>query len=492
MNSNTINDTTFTLRQDGTLVAVTSVDYDSATKTATLTPVADLLPGTPYNATISSTVENINGDTPLAANYAWSFTASPEMSLVSMSTSEIVGNNRSDISNIDATGRYVVFESTATNLVANISTNGLNQIYRKDTVTGDVILVSSDSTNLLAANNACFAPAISDNGRFVVFQSAATNLSSIPTGGTQQIYIKDLADGTTELVSRDATGTTVANTSAANPVVSSDGRFVVFESSATNLSALPANGVTQIYRKDMSDDTVDMVSLETTLNGGAAGFSGNTDMSNDGRFIVFESNAQNLVLPAPTAFNHIYFVDMNTPDSIEQISVNTAGSDDVASSFNPSVSDDGRFVVFESNATNLATPDSNGTTDIFLRDRSLPSTTLVSVNPATGDSADNSSTNGSISSDGSYVAFQSRALDLVSGDNPGLIDIYVRNVSLPTITIDQINIPETGIPDPTVDSGRAVISKDGRYVSFDSVHKYTPEDTNGLFDVYRAYNRTYQ
>ncbi|MGD8802367.1 MAG: hypothetical protein PVG12_04225, partial [Gammaproteobacteria bacterium] len=162
----------------------------------------------------------------------------------------------------------------------------------------------------------------------------------------------------------------------------------------------------------------------------------------------------------------------------------------------PSVSDDGRYVVFESNAANLdlSTTDNNNATDVFLRDRNpsgAPSTTLVSVNPVTATSADSASTNASISSNGSYIAFQSIASDIVSGDNLALIDIYVRNLDSATIMIDQVNISATGI-NPTVNSGRATISKDGRYVSFDSVHKYTLDDTDGLFDVYRAYNSSYQ
>jgi hypothetical protein len=428
----------------------------------------------------------------LAADYVWSFTVSPGVFLASKNDSGIVGNNRSDISDIDGTGRYVVFESTATNLVANISTNGLNQVYRKDTVTGEVNLVSSESSNLQAANNASFSPAISDNGRFVVFQSAATNLSSITTGGILQVYIKDLTDGSIELVSRNINGT-AGNATATNAVVSNDGRYVAFQSGATNLSTLSNNGAVQIYLKDMADESVDMVSRETTLTGGANGLSANADISNDGRFVVFESNATNLVSPQTTNINRVYLVDMNDPDTIEPVSVDANGADAQGSSFNPAVSNDGRYVVFESNAANLDvdTPDNNNATDIFLRDRSTPSTTLVSINPVTGESADNTSTNPAISGDGIYIAFQSSAGDIVVGDNPGIVDIYVRNLFSPTIMINQVNISDTGI-NPTVDSGRTRISNDGHYVSFDSVHKYTTDDTDGLFDVYRAYNSTYQ
>ncbi|MGD8804004.1 MAG: Ig-like domain-containing protein, partial [Gammaproteobacteria bacterium] len=382
MNATTINDTTFTLSLGGAPVTVSSVSYDSTSGTATLIPASDLISGSEYRATISSTVENTSGDVPLASNYVWSFTISPDMFLVSKNESGITGNNRSDTSDIDGTGRYVVFESTATNLDPDITTTGLNQIYRKDTVTGEVELVSSDSSSLQVANNASFAPAISDNGRFVVFQSAATNLATITTGGILQVYIKDMADGSIELASRDINAT-AGNAPATSAVVSNDGRYVAFQSSATNLSSLNSNGVIQIYRKDMADESVDMISRETTLTGGANGLSASVDISSDGRFVVFESNATNLVSPPTSNISRIYFVDMNSPDTIELVSVADDGSDAQESSHSPSVSDDGRYVVFESNAANLdlSTTDNNNATDVFLRDRnpSGASTTLVSV-----------------------------------------------------------------------------------------------------------------
>lgn len=494
MNANTINDTSFSLTLGGAPVTVSSVSYDSASKTATLIPASDLISGAEYRATIDATVETTSAARPLASDYVWSFTVSPDIFLVSKNESGIVGNNRSEISDIDGTGRYIVFESTATNLDPAITTNGLNQIFRKDTVTGEIALVSSDSSSLQAANNASFAPAISENGRFIVFQSAATNLSPITTGGILQIYIKDMTDGSIELVSRDI-NSTAGNAPATSAVVSNDGRYVAFQSSATNLSPLANNGAIQIYFKDMADESVDMVSRETTLTGGANGLSANADISNDGRFVVFESNATNLVSPPTSNVSRIYFVDMNSPDTIELVSVDDNSADAQGISHNPSVSDDGRYVVFESNAANLdlSTNDNNNATDVFLRDRDpgSPSTTLVSINPATGESADSASTNASVSSNGSYIAFQSVASDIVSGNNPGLIDIYVRNLASATVTINQVNISATGI-NPTVNSGRAAISKDGRYVSFDSAHKYTTDDTDGLFDVFRAYNSTYQ
>ena len=493
MNVNTINTSTFTLTVGGAPVAAASVNYDATTKTATLTPAADLVSDTEYRATISSSVEDTGGNKPLASDYVWSFTVSPATYLVSKDSNGVVGNNRSDISDIDATGQYVVFVSSATNLVTNFVTNGLNHIYRKDMITGEILLVSSDD-NGLEANNSSSSPRISDDGRFVVFESTATNLSSILTRGTQQIFIKDMDDGSIELASRDLT-LNAANGICTDPDVSDDGRYVVFASTAANLTAIPGGGFSQIYYKDMADESVDMLSLRTTLTTGATGQSNNTDMSADGQYIVFESNASDLISPSPTASINIYFIDISTPTNIEHISVNTAGTDAFGNSLNPSVSNDGRYVAFDSVATNLATSDNNGNDDVFLRDRNpagSPTTILVSVDPSGGDSANGKSTSASISGDGAFIAFQSDATDIAVGNNPGLIDIFVRDMASASITINQVNIADPGIPSPTFNSANASISSDGRYVSFDSPYSFTLDDTNnGLVDIYRAYNSTF-
>jgi Tol biopolymer transport system component len=354
-------------------------------------------------------------------------------------------------------------------------------------------LVSSDG-NGLEANNSSSSPRISDDGKFVVFVSNATNLSSIITGGTQQIFIKDMDDGSIELASRDLS-LNAANGVCSDPDVSNDGRYIVFTSTASDLTAIPGGGFPQIYYKDMSDESVDMVSLRTTLTTGATGNSNNTDMSADGQYIVFESNATDLISPSPTAAINIYFVDISTPTNIEHISVNTAGTDAFGNSLNPSVSNDGRYVAFDSIADNLVTPDNNGNNDVFLRDRNpsgSPTTSLVSANPSTGDSANGESASASISGDGAFIAFQSDATDIATGNNPGLTDIFVRDMESASITINQVNITETGIPNPTLGSANASTSSDGRYVSFDSRDRYTLEDdTSGISDAYRAYNSTF-
>lgn len=492
MDGTTIDDTTFTLTEVGGVDQAATVTYDATTRSATLDPVADLVSGTQYNATISATVQDATGNTPLTRDFVWTFTISPEMLLVSRNESGITANNNSRFADISSDGRYLVFQSTATNLVSNVTVNGLDQIYRKDNVTGEVLLASSDSNGLVAANRAAINPRISSNGRYVVFESPSTNLDTlINSNGITQIYIKDMDDGSIEIASRDLSGSADnSSDTAANARVSDDGRFVIFQSADNDLSTtiIGNAGVLQVYLKDMSDESVEMISRILTTAGDDDSL--NPDMSPDGSFVVFESDADNLALT--TNFKHIYYVDTTIAHAIEQISVTTAGVDADANSLNPSISDDGSRIVFESDATNLDALDTNGTTDIYLRNRLTPvSTDLISANPITQFSGNGASTRPDINGSGVFVVFESLANDL-DGGNAGVIDIFIRDLSVTTaIEIVRINIPVSGAAS-TANSENPIISADGRYAGFDSFESYTLDGTDIFQDVYRAYNSTFQ
>ena len=481
----------FTLTLNNTPVPA-AVTYDVTTKTTVLTPHADLVPNTEYRATIASSVKDINGNSPLSTDYIWSFKISPSMQLVSKNINGVAGSDISQNADIDSTGRYVVFESEATNLATVTTTFGRSHIYRKDTVTGEVRLVSSDESALLEASNDSSKPGISSNGRYVVFQSRATNLDpNINSNGISQIYLKDMDTGSIVLVSRNAFLEPANNglDDVKNAKVSDDGTLIVFESGDSNLSAINSGGITQIYLKNMSDESVTMISRSSA---GVAGnnTSANPDMSADGRYIVFESRASNLT--TSNGLNHIYFVDTSaTTHTVEQISLSSAGAEATANSNQPSVSDDGLMVVYDTDAILDAT-DTNGTTDVYLRYRPLLFTKLASANPNTGNSGNGASSNASINGNASYLVFESLASDLVTEGALGVKDIFVRDLSaLPAITIDRVNNSEFGT-EASSDSDSPVISNDGRYVSFDSIEAYTVDDTNTLRDVLRVHNSTHK
>ena len=465
-----------------------NVTYVVTTKTATLSPAADLAPNTEYRATIASSVKDIDGNSPLSTDFIWSFKTSPVMLLTSKNFNSVTSNNVSRNSDIDSSGRYIVFESEATNLASVATTLNRQHIYLKDTVTGEVLLVSSDSSGLVEANNQAGNPRISSNGRYVVFESAADNLDG-NSNSNNQIYLKDLSNNAVSLISRDTSGIPDNGAGgASNASVSNDGRYVLFQSSDREMSAIDGGGIAHVYLKDMSNGTIVMISRTATGFAGDAA-SNNPDMSADGKHIVFESLAANFT--ASNSFNHIYYVDATAAThSVEQISVATAGAEATANCNNPSISDDGAMVVYDTVAI-LDGFDTNGTTDIYFRYRPSQFTKLVSANPGTSDSGNGSSSNADISGDANYVVFESLASDLVTEGSLGVKDIFVRDLSaLPATVIDRVNNPESG-GEATSDSDKPAISKDGRYVSFHSFAPYTLDDTDTLFDVFRAHNSTY-
>lgn len=485
-------DSAFFLSMSGTPVAST-LSYEATTKTAMLTPASDLIPGTEYRATIDSNIEDITGNTPLSSDYVWSFTTGPAMLLVSKNKDGVSGNDLSTSADIDSTGRYIVFESEASNLVTLATTLNQRHIYRKDTLTGEVILASSDDTGLVEANNTAGNPRLSANGRYVVFESAATNLDSdiiISPNGPTQIFLKDLDNNAITLVSRSADlSPDNSVTGSSNASVSNDGRYIVFQSSDPNLSPIAGGGIVQVYRKVMNDESVEMISRNAADAAGNAA-STNPEMSADGTYIMFESAATNLTLTTPSSYTHIYYVDTSITHAVELISLTTAGDEATAHSYKPSVSDDGSRVVFHTAAALGGTLDTNSVDDVYLRDRLLPSTQLISASPKTN-SGNAASNNASISGNGDYVVFESLASDLVSGDTRGIRDIFVRDHSnTDEIIIDRVSLPVSGEP-VTANSNHPVISNDGRYVSFHSIFRFTVDDTDILNDVFRAHNSTH-
>jgi hypothetical protein len=486
MNGTTIDSTTFFLTQGGVPVTPTMVTYDASTRTATLTPGADLTSGLEYRATITTAVQDINGGNPVTTDRVWSFTVSTSPALVSKDVNRVVGNNVSDTTDVDETGRYIVFESSATNLVTTSTTNGLTHIYRKDTLTDEVLLVSSTSGGL-EANNSSATPRISNDGRYVVFSSTATNLGSIPGNTFAQIYIKDLDDdGSVDMISRDAT-LTPGDGNSLNPDISGDGSTVVFDSVASNFGG--STGVRRVYLVELAaPDTIEQISVST---GGTEG-NGNSDfptISDDGIRVVFESNSSNLDVIDSNTTADVYLRDRSSTGTTSLVSVDISGTTSGnAASVNAEISGDGGFVVFESGATNLTT-NSSGFTDIFMRDLTLMTTSLVNFLETGSVLALGPSANASISIDGRYVTFDSAATNLDGGVN-GFTNVFVRDNQTPDalMLVSKQSSGALSSDSSLVPS----ISGDGRYVGFESAFNFDITDTNSITDVYRVLNTTYQ
>src|SRR6476469_4969392 len=339
------------------------------------------------------------------------------------------GNQANGFSNaysISANGRFVAFQSQASNLVPG-DTNNKNDIFVRDLSTNTTTRVSVDSAGI-PGNNDSFNPSISADGRFVAFASFS-NLVPEDTNNQSDIFVRDLLTNTTTRVSVDSAGNP-GNSPSNYSAISADGRFVAFQSYASNLVPGDTNNKNDIFVRDLSTNTTTRASVDS------AGFPGNSDsfssaISADGRFVAFQSQASNLV-PGDTNnfFNQakIFVRDLST-NTTTRVSVNSAGIQGDENSFNPSISADGRFVAFTSAASNLVPGDTNNKQDIFVRDLSTNTITRVSVDSA-GDRGqyDDALFGPLISADGRFVAFSSGASNLVPGDTNNATDVFVSDI----------------------------------------------------------------
>jgi Tol biopolymer transport system component len=315
----------------------------------------------------------------------------------------------------------------------------------------------SISTAGVEGDHNSWSSAISADGRYVVFVSLSGNLDPGGDDQVSDIYRYDLRQGELRRISRSFDGG-AANGHSYHPAVSADGRFVAFTSLADNLVPGDLNGAADIFLYDTVSDVTERVSLGAGSQE-ADGASRNPALSADGRYVAFRSDAGNLA-PGAVHNSHIYLTD-RLAGTMERVSVNAAGEPGNDDSYRPAVSADGRFIAFSSRATNLVPDDTNSAEDIFLRDRSLESTVRVSVGQQ-GAQADGHSTEPAISADGRFVAFRSQASNLVAGDTNGVADVFVYDRLAGSI--ERISAGSLG-EQANQNSGQPAISADGNIVA---------------------------
>lgn len=316
---------------------------------------------------------------------------------------QTVSNSDSDLPAVSGAGEAVAFVSYATNLASNgIATNGRRHIYAQltDPQTGalSTVLVSQSTANV-QGNGDSFNPMVSANGRFVVFESNSSNLVAGDTNGQTDIFVRDILLNVTTRVSLNTAGLQ-ATGSSLQPSISDDGRFVAFHSNARNLatSTTPARRwgsyMAFVVDRDSDNDnifdergaTATFLASVNTANVPANSYTFFARISGDGRFLAYASYATNLnaataLLPYPS----IYRVPLTngSPQRANLIvaSLTTAGTVADDDSYEISINRDGKHIAFTSLATNLAPNDTNGVADIFVRDYSgaTPKTVRVSV-----------------------------------------------------------------------------------------------------------------
>lgn len=392
---------------------------------------------------------------------------------------------------ISGNGQYVVFRSLASNLVPG-DTNGQADVFVRDRLTGAITLVSVAADGVTPGNGPSGNPRISADGRFIAFGSSATNLVAGGSSGIQ-VFVRDMSTGTTSLVSvADGPSGVAGNLDSNSSAISADGNVIVFRSLATNLVATPtpvSGG--HVYVRNRALQTTTLVSVDPSGNPGN-GDSGQTQtsISDDGRYVGFASEASNLVAGDNNNASDAFVRDLATGIT-ERISLSSGAQEGNAGSWSSNVSPDGRYVAFTSAASNLVGGDTNNCGDVFLRDRLFGTTVRVSVD-SSGKQGNNTSgnTNGwgiAISRDGTKVAFQSLATNLVKGDTNGFEDVFVRDLVTQKTTM--VSVTPAGKPGNGLTGGlntcSVSISADGNTVMFTSyATNLVSGDTNGFMDVF--------
>jgi Tol biopolymer transport system component len=386
------------------------------------------------------------------------------------------GNGGSFVPAISADGRYVAFYSDASNLVSG-DTNGARDVFVRDLQTGETTRVSV-STSTAEANGDSFAPTLSSDGRYVAFESAATNLVDGDTNDANDIFVRDRQTSSTTRVSVGYDGSQ-ANGGSDQPSLSGDGRLVAFTSAATNIVSGDVNANRDAFVYDRQTGTA--VNLSVSSDGTQADLDSFTpELSANGRFVAFSSFADNLIVDDLNESSDIFVRDLQA-NTTERVSEYTSHYEAEGDSVRPSISSDGRYVAFDSDAWDLVWGDTNDVHDVFVNDRATSVTTRVSADDS-GTQANGESFRPSISGGGRYVAFYSEATNLVPGDTNGATDVFVhdhRSGALKRMSV------AAGGDDGNGDSLRPAIDGGGRLGVFESdASNLVPGDSNRFTDVF--------
>lgn len=382
---------------------------------------------------------------------------------------------------ISADGRYVAFQSTASNLVDG-DTNNRDDVFVKDLQTGITIRASTDSAGNQASYGALM-PSLSADGGYVAFVGFS-NLVPGDTNGCADIFVKDLGLGTTTLVSTSSTGTQ-GNGDSSQPTTSGDGRYVAFVSFARNLVSDDTNGYVDVFVKDIQTGTLTRVSTDSAGTQ-ANNDSGQPAISGDGRYVAFSSRARNLVTGDTNGSSDVFVKDLQT-GATTRASTDNAGAQARYDSYHPALSRDGRYVTFSNWDSNLVSGDTNGTYDVFRKDLQTGTTTRASIDGA-GAQSNKPSTASAMSADGRHVALVSLANNLIPGDTNGDDDVFWKDLQAGTLGL--VSARDPSIPGPFAAGGASAataqaISGDGRYVTFHSAaDNLISGDTNGEQDVF--------
>ncbi len=404
------------------------------------------------------------------------------LQLVSQNTAGALGDDASSAPSVSEDCSKVVFQSSASNLVTGDGA-GTGDVFLRDVSTGVTSPVSvgvgaSDSTG--SSRDARITP----DGALVVFSSMRPNLVADDLNGVEDVFVRDLRTNVTQLITRASDGSQ-ADGDSYHPELSDDGRFVVYASAARNLFTVsirwPASKRSDVLITSREDGSTRLVSqaADRTSGDGTSDFPA---ISGDGRYVAFVSDSSNLGAASPITGAQIYLRDL-TGETTTLLSAARDGSPGDGASGAPRMTSDGRYVVFSSEATNLVPGDTNGKRDVFVRELSTGMTHLVSLSTE-GQLGDGDADFPQIAADGRYVAFVSTSTNLVGRSLSGVAQIFVRDLQEGTTTL--AGLAEGGAPG-NQDAMSVALSPSGRCLAFGSTAtNLVSLDVNLSQDVFLA------
>jgi len=382
--------------------------------------------------------------------------------------------------------------------MANTDTQGMNTVVDLwDAQTGTNVLASADVSNAVPVSGPSYAPLVDPSGRYVIFLSYATNLTTNALTGGCHLYCRDTELDSTVLVDANTNGVGVGVDPAGYPDFCPGSRLLTFESD----DAQDRNHYMNVLVCNLQSNATELASIQSPAISsqspdGPSVLSSTAAVSLNGQYVAFASDADNLVPNDTNGFREVFVRDLNAGTNI-LVSADTNGLPAAGVSSEASISGNGQYVVFSSSAASLAPGDANNAVDVFERNLQLGTTTLVSENLShqgsgngvgSGSSGSFASQWGwSFSADGSLLVYQTSAA-IVAMDTNLVNDVYLYAVVAKTNLLVSQNLTGTGAGDGASDS--PVISPDGRFVAYRSAaDNLVPGDSNGVPDVF-IYDRT--
>ena len=331
------------------------------------------------------------------------------------------GVNLRDMPSISANGQYVVFE---TSFKENNDTITPSNVYLKDRQTGDLRRISKSFLLGGLPNAPSYQPQVSSDGRYVVYTSFANNIDVLDSGFNQDIFLYDIQNDTTEIVSVSSLNIR-GNGTSVSASINDDGSIVAFISDSTNLVNSDTNGIAQVYLRDRVNGTTHLVSVSNS------GLVSNKDcskphISGDGRIVLYESLGTNLIPGQDNEFKKVFLYEVQNGFT-ELVSFTDSGNQANKDSLLPAISSNGRFITFTSAASNIIDSEKTPAFEIYLWDRLTGNRDIIGYNEK-GIKALNNTNGGTFSADGQFLAFNSWVASLSFEDGNGSSDVFVVNL----------------------------------------------------------------